>query len=131
MYIRRWRADVNSFPELDSQIQYGATYSFEYDTRTTYGKNITGWDSNDPLNATWWHRVTEVMENDPDLVRVSLIRQLLPIIRVIRSLYLTHILLHLYRHSTSIKGRNRYSLRSVMMNALQRKSVICVVDRRV
>jgi hypothetical protein len=29
--------------------------------RETYGQTITGWTDNDPLNATWWHRVTEGM----------------------------------------------------------------------
>ena len=32
---------------------------YEYNTRDTYGKTITGWTANDPLNATWWHLVTE------------------------------------------------------------------------
>ncbi|THH11052.1 hypothetical protein EW145_g895 [Phellinidium pouzarii] len=63
-----WRADVNIFPKLDDQITFAPTYEFEYDTRATYGKNISGWGPNDPLNATWWHLVTEVMEADPSLV---------------------------------------------------------------
>ena len=54
-----WFSDVNSFPALDSQIQFGPTYTYEYSTRQAYGTNITGWGPNDPLNATWWHRVTE------------------------------------------------------------------------
>lgn len=64
-----WVSDVDNFSELDGQVEFGPTYVYEYDTRETYGANITGWGPNDPLNATWWHRVTEVMENDPDLVR--------------------------------------------------------------
>jgi len=63
-----WRSDVNSFPALDSQIKVGPTYSFEYDTRKTYGANVTGWGPNDPLNATWWHHVTESMEANNSLV---------------------------------------------------------------
>ncbi|KAH8111897.1 Metallo-dependent phosphatase-like protein [Phellopilus nigrolimitatus] len=63
-----WRADVNSFPALDDQLAVGPTYAFEYDTRTTYGQNITGWGPDDPLNATWWHLVTEAMEADSSLV---------------------------------------------------------------
>ncbi|TCD68079.1 hypothetical protein EIP91_011532 [Steccherinum ochraceum] len=63
-----WRSDVNSFPSLNSQIEFGPTYSFEYSTRATYGANITGWGPNDPLNATWWHKVTEQMELDNSLV---------------------------------------------------------------
>lgn len=54
-----WKSDVNSFPGLDGQIAFGPTYSFEYSTRDAYGKNISGWGRNDPLNATWWHLVTE------------------------------------------------------------------------
>ncbi|KAI0066506.1 Metallo-dependent phosphatase [Artomyces pyxidatus] len=62
-----WRSEVNSFPELDSQVQFGPTYAYEYSTRDVYGTNIT-WGANDPLNATWWHLVTEQMEANPDLV---------------------------------------------------------------
>lgn len=54
-----WRSDVNSFPALDSQLDVGPTYSYEYSTRAAYGGNIAGWGPNDPLNATWWHHVTE------------------------------------------------------------------------
>lgn len=57
--MHRWASDVNSFPELDHQIKVGPTYSHEYSTRDTYGANIKGWGPNDPLNATWWHLVTE------------------------------------------------------------------------
>jgi hypothetical protein len=59
--LLRWKSDVNSFPDLDGQIDHGPAYSFEYSTREAYGKNITGWGPNDPLNATWWHLVTEGM----------------------------------------------------------------------
>ncbi|KAL5520508.1 hypothetical protein ACEPAG_9732 [Sanghuangporus baumii] len=64
-----WKSDVSAFPDLDHQITFGPTFTYEYSTRDTYGTNITGWGPNDPLNATWWHRVTEVMENNTDLVR--------------------------------------------------------------
>ena len=57
--ICRWRSDVNSFPSLDGQTSFGPTYVYEYNTRATYGTGINGWGSNDPLNATWWHLVTE------------------------------------------------------------------------
>ncbi|KAJ3761911.1 sphingomyelin phosphodiesterase [Lentinula raphanica] len=63
-----WKSDVNAFPELDSQIEFGPTYAFEYSTREAYGQNITGWTDSDPLNATWWHLVTEAMEADNSLV---------------------------------------------------------------
>ncbi|KAF9486347.1 Metallo-dependent phosphatase [Pholiota conissans] len=63
-----WRADVNSFHSLDSQTALGPTYAYEYNTRETYGNAITGWGPNDPLNATWWHHVTEAMEANSSLV---------------------------------------------------------------
>lgn len=57
-YIR-FEADVNSFGGLDGQTEFGPTYRFEYSAREAYGGSITGWGPNDPLNATWWHLVTE------------------------------------------------------------------------
>ena len=54
-----WKADVNSFASLDGQLENGPTYAYEYNTRETYGGTITNWGPNDPLNATWWHHVTE------------------------------------------------------------------------
>ncbi|KAJ8462161.1 hypothetical protein ONZ51_g11074 [Trametes cubensis] len=54
-----WKSDVNSFPSLDGQHAFGPTYEYEYSTRETYGGSIAGWGPNDPLNATWWHLVTE------------------------------------------------------------------------
>jgi len=61
-----WRSDVNSFPSLDGQTKFGSTYVYEYSTRAAYGSNIT-WGANDPLNATWWHLVTQQMESNPEL----------------------------------------------------------------
>ncbi|OJT08975.1 hypothetical protein TRAPUB_109 [Trametes pubescens] len=63
-----WKSDVNAFPQLDSQLAHGPTFEYEYSTRDAYGANIPGWGPNDPLNATWWHLVTEAMEADPSLV---------------------------------------------------------------
>jgi len=68
-----WSSDVSSYPALDSQLEFGPTYSLEYNTRETYGSAVPGWGPNDPLNATWWHRVTEamatqVMQNDFTLI---------------------------------------------------------------
>jgi len=63
-----WKADVSTFPSLDSQTEIGPAYAYEYNTRETYGGNITSWGPNDPLNATWWHYVTESMEADSSLV---------------------------------------------------------------
>ncbi|TFK41947.1 Metallo-dependent phosphatase-like protein [Crucibulum laeve] len=68
MDAHTWKSDVSTFPALDSQIQVGPSYAYEYSTRATYGGNVTSWGANDPLNATWWHHVTEAMEADPSLV---------------------------------------------------------------
>ncbi|KAG9308172.1 sphingomyelin phosphodiesterase [Chiua virens] len=62
-----WVSDVNEFPSLDNQTAVGPTYFLEYSAREAYGQNIT-WGADDPLNATWWHLVTEQMEYDPSLV---------------------------------------------------------------
>jgi len=62
-----WRSDVQTYPSLDAQTTFGPTYVYEYSTREAYGKNIT-WGMDDPLNATWWHLVTEQMEANPSLV---------------------------------------------------------------
>ncbi|KAF9236005.1 sphingomyelin phosphodiesterase [Melanogaster broomeanus] len=63
-----WMSAVNEFPALDNQTEVGPTYAFEYSTRAAYGGNIT-WGANDPLNATWWHLVTEQMEYNSTLVQ--------------------------------------------------------------
>jgi sphingomyelin phosphodiesterase len=49
---------VHTYPSLDAQTAFGPAYVYEYSTREAYGKNIT-WGVDDPLNATWWHLVTE------------------------------------------------------------------------
>ncbi|KAF9235985.1 sphingomyelin phosphodiesterase [Melanogaster broomeanus] len=63
-----WISRVDEFPALDNQTEVGPTYVLEYSTREAYGANIT-WGITDPLNATWWHLVTEQMEIDPSLVQ--------------------------------------------------------------
>ncbi|PCH42293.1 sphingomyelin phosphodiesterase [Wolfiporia cocos MD-104 SS10] len=63
-----WEADVNSFAALDGQTEYGPAFQFEYSTREAYGQSITQWGPDDPLNATWWHLVTEAMEANSSLV---------------------------------------------------------------
>nr|GAT46312.1 SER THR protein phosphatase family protein [Mycena chlorophos] len=64
-----WHSDVNSFAALDGQVEVGPTWEFEYSTRDTYGPSIAGgWGANDPLNATFWHLVTEAMEANSSLV---------------------------------------------------------------
>lgn len=55
----RWASDVNSYSDLDGQTTSGPVFTYEYNTRATYGGSIPNWTENDPLNATWWHHVTE------------------------------------------------------------------------
>ncbi|KAG6842424.1 hypothetical protein C0991_007554 [Blastosporella zonata] len=59
MDAHTWKSDVSSYPDLDGQTAFGPVYTYEYNTRQAYGKTITAWTANDPLNATWWHHVTE------------------------------------------------------------------------
>ncbi|KAF8921884.1 Metallo-dependent phosphatase-like protein [Mucidula mucida] len=63
-----WRADVSAFSALDNQTNVGPIYAYEYNTREAYGGSIVQWGDDDPLNATWWHLVTEAMDADPSLV---------------------------------------------------------------
>lgn len=58
-------ADVNSFSSLEG---VGPTFQLEYSTRATYGP-AADWPEDAPLNATFWHKVTEAMEADSELVR--------------------------------------------------------------
>ncbi|KZO98290.1 Metallo-dependent phosphatase [Calocera viscosa TUFC12733] len=62
-----WFSNVTAAPALDNQTSYGATYTFEYSAREAYGANIS-WPVSAPLNATWWHLVTEQWEINPSLV---------------------------------------------------------------
>ncbi|KAK9850336.1 hypothetical protein MYU51_012249 [Penicillium brevicompactum] len=57
-------SDVADYPALE---ETGPTYQIEYSTRDTYGA-AAGWEEDEPLNATFWHRVTEAMEKDLGLV---------------------------------------------------------------
>ncbi|KAI4138975.1 MAG: hypothetical protein L6R39_006524 [Caloplaca ligustica] len=59
-----WYANVSEFPFLDPAVA-GPTYQLEYSTRETYGID---WPGDAPLNATYWHAVTEAMEKDIGLV---------------------------------------------------------------
>ncbi|KAI4124240.1 MAG: hypothetical protein LQ338_004919 [Usnochroma carphineum] len=59
-----WYANVSSFQTLDPRVT-GPAFQFEYSTRDTYE---VGWPRDAPLNATYWHRVTEAMERDINLV---------------------------------------------------------------
>ncbi|KAF8140481.1 Metallo-dependent phosphatase [Boletus edulis] len=60
---------VDNFSALDNQIQNGPTFELEYSTREAYGTNIP-WGANEPLNATWWHFVTEQMHMNSTLVDI-------------------------------------------------------------
>lgn len=77
-------ADVNSFPKLDSTVAGPGmqlhhilqrfanpltVYKFEYSTRDTYAP-IGGWPATAPLNATYWHKVTEAMEANHTLISI-------------------------------------------------------------
>ncbi|KAJ6146129.1 hypothetical protein N7497_008111 [Penicillium chrysogenum] len=57
-------SNVSDYPALEDT---GPTFEIEYSTRDTYGP-AAGWDEDAPLNATFWHRVTEAMEKDVELV---------------------------------------------------------------
>jgi hypothetical protein len=57
-------SDVNGFRNLSAN---GPTFRYEYSARETYGQ-AAGWPDSAPLNATFWHAVTEAMEKDRSLV---------------------------------------------------------------
>lgn len=57
-------SNVSDYPALSSE---GPKFQLEYSTRDAFGP-AARWDKKDPLNATFWHTVTEAMEDDPDLV---------------------------------------------------------------
>ncbi|KZT61486.1 Metallo-dependent phosphatase [Calocera cornea HHB12733] len=62
-----WISNISEAPALDQQSAHGAVYTFEYSAREAYGANIS-WPEYAPLNATWWHLVTEQWEINPSLV---------------------------------------------------------------
>ncbi|KAK4680270.1 hypothetical protein QC764_211600 [Podospora pseudoanserina] len=57
-------ADVNTFTTLNGT---GPVFQLEYSTREAYSP-AGDWPEGEPLNATFWHRVTEAMEKDKGLV---------------------------------------------------------------
>ncbi|KAG9233801.1 sphingomyelin phosphodiesteras-like protein [Amylocarpus encephaloides] len=59
-------SDVSSYTTLNSS---GPVYRFGYSTRETYGPAIS-WPKQDPLNARFWHEVTEAMEGNRTLVSI-------------------------------------------------------------
>lgn len=56
-------ADVSTFPDLSNG---GPTFEIEYNTRDTYGPSID-WPATAPLNATFWHLVSEQIEKNTTL----------------------------------------------------------------
>lgn len=57
-------SNVSSYQNLGYS---GPTFEFEYSTREAYG-SVIGWPEDAPLNATFWHSVTEAMETNKTLV---------------------------------------------------------------
>lgn len=53
-----FNANVSAFPSLTNT---GPSFTFEYNTRDTYAPSIS-WPSTSPLNATFWHLVSEQIE---------------------------------------------------------------------
>ncbi|KAI6840131.1 sphingomyelin phosphodiesterase-like protein [Hortaea werneckii] len=63
-------SDVQSFPALANST-HGPVFQYEYSTRDAYGR-AAGWPEDAPLNATFWHAVTEAMEEDESNELVSM-----------------------------------------------------------
>jgi sphingomyelin phosphodiesterase len=62
-------SNISAAATLDGQTARGAAFTFEYSAREAYGGNIA-WPADAPLNATWWHRVTEAWAAEPALVQL-------------------------------------------------------------
>ncbi|KAK0635193.1 Metallo-dependent phosphatase-like protein [Bombardia bombarda] len=56
-------SDVGTFNQLN---ETGPVFKYEYSTRAAYAP-AASWPDDAPLNATFWHRVTEAMERDRSL----------------------------------------------------------------
>lgn len=63
-------ADVEAFSGLNDTGPGGPVFRLEYSSRKTYG-GPAGWPGDAPLNATFWHRVTEAMERDMSLISLQ------------------------------------------------------------
>jgi len=59
-------SDVETFSGLNTT---GPTFEFEYNTRDTYGPSIN-WPAEAPLNATFWHEVSEQIAKNTTLASV-------------------------------------------------------------
>ncbi|KAK5236373.1 hypothetical protein LTR47_002324 [Exophiala xenobiotica] len=57
-------ANVSAFGAINAN-ETGPVWNFEYSTRDAYA---IGWPENAPLNATYWHKVTEAMAANHTLV---------------------------------------------------------------
>lgn len=57
-------ANVSTFAALDIAGKTGPVFELEYSTRTAYDPNNT-WPSDAPLNASFFHRVTENVSSQP------------------------------------------------------------------
>ncbi|KZS89241.1 Metallo-dependent phosphatase [Sistotremastrum niveocremeum HHB9708] len=62
-----WFSNVTAFEAINNQTKGGAPFEFEYSAREAYGGGIN-WPTGAPLNATFWHHVTEQWEANPALV---------------------------------------------------------------
>jgi hypothetical protein len=60
-------SNVEEFPSLNNNT--GPTFEFEYNTRQSYGPNVN-WPADAPLNATFWHFVSEQVERNTTLASV-------------------------------------------------------------
>jgi hypothetical protein len=60
-------SNVSSYSSLQNT---GPTYSLEYSTRDTYAAQAD-WPATAPLNATFWHKVTEAMEKNLTLISLQ------------------------------------------------------------
>lgn len=59
-------SDVSTYNKLNG-TGHGPTYQLEYSTREAYGAQAN-WPADAPLNATFWHAVTQAMERNISLV---------------------------------------------------------------
>lgn len=59
-------SDVEAFSSLNTT---GPTFEFEYNTRDTYGPSIN-WPATAPLNATFWHEVSEQIAKNTTLASI-------------------------------------------------------------
>ena len=62
-------SDVGTYADLPGEGDKGPVFKLEYSTRDAYGAAVN-WPSNAPLNATFWHGVTEAMERNSTLVEL-------------------------------------------------------------